>query len=210
MLRADALKADPLPPLSFAVRGGECLAIEGPSGVGKTRLLRALADLDDARGHVFLDGAERREMPATEWRRRVRYASAEPAWWTPTARGAFTPMGKSLPLPRDSEKLNRLLTAVGLTTASLDKPIADLSTGERRRLALIRALIDEPSVLLLDEPTIGLDAQSAALVEELVRFQVLSGRTVIFTSHDEDQIERLAHLRLQLARPATVPRVQPA
>ena len=81
MLRVDYLSVGGLAPLSFEAAAHECLAIEGPSGSGKTRLLRAIADLDAAAGYVYLEGVERREMPGPEWRRRVRYASAEPAWW---------------------------------------------------------------------------------------------------------------------------------
>ena len=195
MLRVDSLRVDPLPPLSFAVADGECLAVEGPSGSGKTRLLRAIADLDRSLGQVFLDGAERGEMRAPKWRRRVRYASAEPAWWTDTAREAFP-----LSAPGATERLERLLTTIALSPKILDQPLSGLSTGERHRLALARALIDEPRVLLLDEPTSGLDPQSAALVEELIRFQLLAGRSVILASHDQAQIERLAHVRLQLAK----------
>ncbi len=199
VLRVDSLKADPLPPLSFAVADGECLAVEGPSGSGKTRLLRAIADLDPSLGHVFLDGAERSEMRGPKWRRRVRYASAEPVWWTDTARDAF-----ALGQPGATERLERLLTAIALNAKILDQPLSELSTGERHRLALARALLDEPRVILLDEPTSGLDPQAAALVEELIRYQLLAGRSVILASHDQSQIERLAHVRLQLAKPLTL------
>lgn len=199
MLRVDALKVDPLPPLSFSVVNGECLAIEGPSGSGKTRLLRAIADLDAAPGHVFVDGAERNEIPAPEWRKRVRYASAEPAWWTATARQAF-----DLSRADAAVRLDRLLSAVALSPAKLDNPLSELSTGERHRLALARAIIDDPHVLLLDEPATGLDPQTAALVEELIRFQLLAGRSVVLASHDQGQIGRLAHARLQLAKPLRV------
>ena len=65
MLRVEHLRIGQLPPLSFAVAGGECLAIEGPSGSGKTRILRAIADLDPVEGHLFIDGSERAEVPAT-------------------------------------------------------------------------------------------------------------------------------------------------
>ncbi len=197
MLRIDQLKTAPLPPLTFSVGEGECLAVEGPSGSGKTRLLRAIADLDPASGHVFLNGAERREMSGPEWRRRVRFCSAEPQWWTDTARQAF-PSDKP-----STERLPRLLLALGLAPALLERPLAGLSTGERQRLAIIRSLIDEPAVLLLDEPVAALDLQSAALVAELLRYQMLAGRSVIITAHGDSPVLRLAHTRLQLARPAT-------
>jgi ABC-type multidrug transport system ATPase subunit len=199
LLRVEALKVEPLPPLTFSVADGECLAVEGPSGSGKTRLLRAIADLDDAPGQIFVDGAERREVRAPKWRRRVRYASAEPAWWTATAREAFSFTQKG-----SEERLQRLLAAMAINPALLDRPLSELSTGERHRIALARAFIDEPRVLLLDEPTSGLDPQSAALVEELIKFQLLAGRTVVLASHDQSQIERLAHARLQLAKPLPI------
>ena len=196
MLRVDRLSIEPLPALSFTVANGECLAVEGPSGSGKTRLLRAIADLEDAPGQVFLDGAERREMRAPKWRRKVRYASAEPAWWTDTARPAL--LAGSDPLNGRAE---RLLSQMALDPKIVDKPLSSLSTGERHRLAFARAILDEPRVLLLDEPTSGLDPQTAALVEELIRFQLLAGRSIVLASHDQAQIERLAHIRLQLAKP---------
>ncbi len=189
MLRVDYLSVPGLPALSFEVAAGECLAVEGPSGSGKTRVLRAIADLDPVGGYVLLDGVERSEVPGPEWRRRVRYASAEAAWWAPTAR-------EHLPA---NERVDRTLPALGLDPAVLDWPLAELSTGERQRLAFLRALADEPRVLLLDEPTSALDPASAALVEELIRFQLLADRIVLLVSHDAAQTERLAHARLQLA-----------
>jgi ABC-type multidrug transport system ATPase subunit len=199
VLRVEHLKIGTLPALTFEVADGECLAIEGPSGAGKTRLLRAIADLDPAPGQIFLDGAERYEMPAYAWRKAVRYAAAEPGWWTDTPREAFANT------PATAARLERLLAAVGLETAVLDRPIATLSTGERQRLALVRALIDEPRVLLLDEPTGALDAEASALVEELLRFQLLAGRRMLLASHDLGLIARLADARLQLAKPASSP-----
>ena len=183
MLRIDYLSIAGLPPLSFEVAPGQCLAIEGPSGSGKTRLLRAIADLDPADGYVFLEGVERAEMTAPLWRRRVRFVSAEPAWWAPTPRAHFAA----------AAKLERLLAALGLEHLDLDRPVVELSTGERQRLALVRALADDPPVLLLDEPT------SAALASEFIKFQILAGRIVILVSHDPVQIERLTTARLHLS-----------
>lgn len=202
MLRVDHLRIEGLPPLSFAVADGECLAVEGPSGSGKTRLLRAIADLDAVEGYIQLDGIAREEVDAPRWRRLVRFVAAEPAWWADTPRACF---------PSEfftSGRHARLAHALGLDPDLVDRSTALLSTGERQRLALMRALADEPSVMLLDEPTASLDPASAALVEERIRYLTLSGRSVILVSHDSSLIKRLAHARLQLADPRV--RMHPA
>ena len=157
--------------------------------------LRALADLDAADGYVYLDGVERSELSGPEWRRRVRYSSAEPAWWSAVVREHFPA----------SAKLDRLLHAVGLDPFILGKSVSELSTGERQRLGLVRAIADEPRVLLLDEPTSALDAQAAALAEELIKFQILAGRLVILVSHNPQQVSRLAHSRMVLGSRGQAP-----
>ena len=193
MLRVEHLRIGSLPSLSFAVADGECLAVEGPSGSGKSRILRAIADLDPNEGQFYLDGVERRELPATQWRKEVRFAAAEPGWWADTPR-------QTLPASDFADaRAHRLLTAVGLDTDVLDRQVSRLSTGERQRLALVRALFDEPRVLLLDEPTAALDPVATELVEELIRAQLNAGRSVLIDSHDAALIDRLAHVRLQLA-----------
>ncbi len=188
MLRVEHLAVRGLAPISFELPAGRCLVVEGPSGSGKTSLLRALADLDPVEGFIFLDGAERREVPGPEWRRLMRYAASEPAWWGATPRSHFAP---------DAET-DRLLAALGLSRAMLDQPVAELSTGERQRLALARAVADGPRILLLDEPTASLDAKSAALVEALIVGQLQAGVGVVLVTHDGAQARRLGHFALQL------------
>ncbi len=191
LLKIDHIRIGALPPLSFTVPAGECLSVEGPSGAGKTRLLRAIADLDPATGQVFLDGAERGEMPAVRWRRQVRYVAAEPAWWAPTPRAHMPPSARP-------DRLQRLCNSLALPDAILDRSVAELSTGERQRLAMVRAVLDEPRVLLLDEPTAALDPENAALADEVIRFETLAGRIVVLVSHNPAEVERLAHARLLL------------
>ncbi len=193
MLKIEKLKIAGLPPLSFSVAAGECMAIDGPSGSGKTRLLRAIADLDPAPGYVSHAGIDRQEMSGPAWRKIVRYASSEPAWWMATPSEHVAPVARS--------KFLRLAAQMDLDASLLDQPVDRLSTGERQRLAVARALADEPKVLLLDEPTGALDTARAALVEEVIRFQLLAGRVVLLVSHDAGQLDRLAEARLELAPP---------
>src|SRR4051812_4024297 len=84
VLEARDLRTAILKPASFALSMGECVAIRGPSGAGKTLLLRAIADLDPNAGTVILEDRDRSTIPGPEWRRLVGYVPAEPGWWAET------------------------------------------------------------------------------------------------------------------------------
>ena len=84
-----------------------------------------------------------------------------------------------------------VLPAVGLTGKILNRPIAELSTGERHRLALVRTLVQTPEVLLLDEPTSGLDQDTTRQVEAVLRARVADGAALLFSTHDETLAKRL-------------------
>jgi ABC-type iron transport system FetAB ATPase subunit len=171
-------------PFTFDVHAGECIAIQGPSGAGKSVLLRMLADLDPHDGDALLDGRAATSMPAPDWRARVVYQAAEPAWWEPTARAHVR--------PADLPFVETRLAALGLAPALLDTPIERLSTGERQRLALVRSLAREPRVLLLDEPTAALDPDAVARVEALLRDRLAHGMAMLLVTHAADQARRLA------------------
>lgn len=188
MLRVKSLEVFGLEPVSFQVEMGECIAVQGPSGSGKTVLLRALADLDGAKGQIFLDGTEHNTLSGPEWRKQVRYAAAEPGWWGETPREHFV----------SQEGVETLVTALGLKGEQLDQSISRLSTGERQRMALVRAVIDEPSVLLLDEPTGALDAKATKQAEKLIKRHLKGGNAVILVSHDPQQVKRLADRKLTI------------
>lgn len=188
MLRVDQLKVHGLQPVTFRLNEGEILAVRGPSGSGKTLLLRALADLDPAEGIVLLGGLERLEEGASSWRQKVRYVAAEPAWWSDTVEDHF----------KDPAWLSRNLRQLALPDDITTRSIERLSTGERQRLGLLRALEGGPKVLLLDEPTASLDDESRAFAEELIRYHALAGACIILVTHDEAQARRLATRQLVL------------
>jgi ABC-type multidrug transport system ATPase subunit len=171
-----------LEPFDFDLADGECVSVRGPSGGGKTTLLRAIADLDPSTGSVSLDGAARETMPAPQWRRAVCYLAADAGWWEDGVAAHFP----DLPAAR------ALLPELGLAGEALDWPVSRLSTGERQRLALARLVLVAPRVLLLDEPTSGLDPDTTELVETLLRARLGTGASILLVTHDRDQERRLA------------------
>lgn len=182
VLDITALHRDGLKPASFTLESGSCMAVRGPSGAGKTLLLRAIADLDPNEGRVLLDGEDRDAMPAPLWRRRVTYVPAEPGWWADTIGEHFADWAGALPL----------LRRLGIPDEARGWTVARCSTGERLRLALVRALAVGPRVLLLDEPTAALDAAAVGAVEALIRDKVATGLSVLWVTHDPEQARRVA------------------
>jgi len=182
----------------FTLAGGECLVVTGPSGAGKTLLLRAIADLDPNEGEVHLDGEPRDALPAPLWRRRVTYVAADSGWWDDRVGAHFV----------DQEQVAALAPKLGLAADCCEWPVSRLSTGERQRLALMRALVQMPRALLLDEPTSGLDRDAAAAVEAILKSELARGTTIVMVSHDPAQAERLAtrRLRVEAGRVWAVPR----
>jgi len=188
LLSVRGLARPGLQPLAFDLAEGECLAVRGPSGAGKSLLLRALADLDPNDGELSLEGEPREAMPAPRWRRLVTYLPAEPGWWAETVGAHFADWAAAEPL----------VEALGLPAASRDWPVSRLSTGERQRLALVRALVQRPRVLLLDEPTAGLDETARDAVETLIAARLAEGAAALWVTHDAGQARRLARRCLKV------------
>ncbi len=186
MLQVRDLRTNLIKPASFAVSARECLAVQGPSGAGKTLLLRAIADLDPNEGVVRLDGRERSSVPAPEWRRLVGYMPAEPGWWADTVGEHFSQWVGA----------RAFAAELGFPEEAKDWPVARLSTGERLRLALVRALVRRPKVLLLDEPTAALDLASVEAVESLMAAQLSAGLALVWVTHDAAQAGRVARRTL--------------
>jgi putative ABC transport system ATP-binding protein len=182
LLTVSDLHRPGMPHVSFSLAAGTFLALMGPSGSGKTLLLRALADLDPSEGAVLFEGQNKMDIPAPEWRRQIAYVAAEPGWWADTPAAHFRNWSDAQPL----------VEALLLSPDIGDAPITRLSTGERQRLALIRALVEAPKVLLLDEPTGPLDTTATEAVEAVLRQRADAGTSILLSTHDAAQSARLA------------------
>jgi ABC-type lipoprotein export system ATPase subunit len=189
-LRLHGLKSELAGPFEFQLAPGRCAVIGGASGSGKSLFLRMIADLDPNEGEVSLDGVDRASLSAPDWRARVPYVAAESGWWRDDVAGHFAP-GR-----RDAGRA--LAERLGLTDGQFDGEVRRLSTGERQRLAIIRALVLEAPVLLLDEPTGPLDRGSIAKVEAVLRERLQAGAAILMVSHDPVQADRLGAARYEM------------
>jgi putative ABC transport system ATP-binding protein len=168
-------------PVSLDVDAGECLCISGPSGSGKSLLLRALADLDPHEGEASLAGEPAAAIPPDRWRTQVGLLPPESSWWFPRVKDHF----------RDGVPLS--LEHIGLSASILEQPVMRLSSGEKQRLALMRLLSNRPRVLLLDEPTANLDPENTRRIESVImEYRRAARAAVIWVSHDSAQIARVA------------------
>jgi lipooligosaccharide transport system ATP-binding protein len=180
--------------LSFKVRAGECFALLGPNGAGKSTTLRLLLGLSQAQqGRIELLG-----LPIPERAREAR------------ARIGVVPQADALD-PDFSVAENLLVFGryFGMRSADIarripelldfaglggkrDAKISELSGGMKRRLTLARALVNDPEVLFLDEPTTGLDPQARHLIWERLKQLLKRGKTILLTTHFMDEAERLS------------------
>ena len=179
--------------LSFTVQPGEVYGLLGPNGAGKTTTLRMLTTLvkpDEGRIQVCDVDASKHPIGVRE---RLAYVPAEaglPYRLTPIE---VVSLYASVQGVRNAkERALQLLGQLGCTSY-LNSPCGDLSTGMKRRVILARALVHQPQVLLLDEPTDGLDVPGRREVLALITEQAKLGRAIIVSSHIMAEVERVAH-----------------
>jgi len=187
--------------VSGAVTESGILSVKGPSGSGESTLLRILARLlVPEGGDVYLQGQHWRAIPPESWRRRVQYLSQKPIMM-----GGMVEDNFRLPFVVKNNKVQGSYTrdiaeaymqALDLPLSLMSQKAQTLSGGEASRVALIRALLTDPEVLLLDEPTAYLDGDSRSGVIHLISGWVREkpGRAIIIVSHNEEDISNLDNL----------------
>ena len=178
---------------TFTVKAGEVLAIVGPSGSGKSSLLRLLNRLDEpTSGTVYVEGIDYRQIQPRELRRKLGMVTQRPYLFPGTVEEnlQFGPSQRGETLTRES--VEQLLARVGLKGYA-SRNVANLSGGEAQRVSVARTLANSPLVLLLDEPTSALDEASKREVESSLENVVRDqGLTCILVTHDTAQAARLA------------------
>lgn len=179
--------------LSFAVKRGEVFGLLGPNGAGKTSTLRMVATiLKPTDGECFIDGVSSTADPESA-RRKMGYLSGETRLYERlTPREIVTYFGRFFDVPVEvvDQRREKLFGLFGME-AFADRPCGELSTGMKQMVSLARALIHDPPVLVLDEPTRGLDVFVARRVLESIRRFAEEGRAVLFSTHIMAEVEKV-------------------
>jgi phosphate-transporting ATPase len=189
LLRIEGLISPRLHIPWLEVSEGECLAIMGASGAGKSLFLRSIVDLDPNQGEVSLSGRSRARMSACEWRRQVMLVPAESGWWADTVGVHFLA----------GHPAEALVASLGLPPEALGWSVARLSSGERHRLAIARALSFEPQAILLDEPAAALDLAATDRLEAVLKGRLAAGACLLLVTHDKEQAARMATRTIVIA-----------
>ncbi|MCZ7545496.1 MAG: phosphate ABC transporter ATP-binding protein [Anaerolineae bacterium] len=179
--------------VSLSIEEGEVLMVIGPSGGGKSSLLRCLNRLEEpAPDTVFLRGQDITTIPVTTLRCRVGMVFQKTAVFGGTVAEniAYGPRARGKTLSRD--EIARLMKLAALDADLIDRPARELSGGQEQRLAVARALANQPEVLLLDEPTSALDPVATKHVEaSLQSLREQLGLTMVWVSHAVEQARRV-------------------
>ncbi|MDR7254093.1 ABC-2 type transport system ATP-binding protein [Nocardioides sp. BE266] len=181
--------------LTFSVEPGEMVGYIGPNGAGKSTTIKMLTGiLVPTGGHVRVAGLDpSRDRVALARRIGVVFGQRSTLWWDLPLRDSFELLQKMYRIPEDRYRANldRFVDLLDLG-AQLDTPVRQLSLGQRMRGDITAALLHDPEVVYLDEPTIGLDVVSKGRLREFLRaLNAERGTTLLLTTHDLQDIEAL-------------------
>jgi ABC-2 type transport system ATP-binding protein len=180
--------------LSFDLLPGEIFALLGPNGAGKTTTLRMVAGLiEPSSGHVTIGGKEVTRHTASGLRSQIGFLTEMPGLWDRlTVTQNLLVYARLHRLPHPHAAIDQALDLLDLRDRAGD-PAVQLSKGLRQRVALARTLLHRPTIVLLDEPTAGLDPESACEVRELILRLRSERRTIVLSTHNLDEVERVAN-----------------
>ena len=178
--------------LDFQVEQGEFVALLGPNGAGKTTFLRILSSLSrPSLGEIRVAGY-RLPAQAASVRRRLGVVSHQPLLYGDlTAEENLQFYARMYNLPQADQRIREVLGLVGLAARRRDL-VRTFSRGMQQRLAIGRAVLHDPDVMLFDEPHTGLDQDACQMLDDVLRDVAARGRTVVMTSHDLARVAALA------------------
>jgi len=179
--------------VSFELAPGEIFALLGPNGAGKTTTLRMLAGLiDPSSGNVRIDGETMSRTAGPRLRGRIGFLTEAPGLWDRlTVERNLLVYARLHGLANPARAVDEALDLFDIASRKSDRA-AQLSKGLKQRVALARTLLHRPEVVLLDEPTSGLDPESARDVRELILRLRGERRAVLISTHNLDEVERVA------------------
>jgi ABC-2 type transport system ATP-binding protein len=178
---------------TLTLEPGQIFALLGPNGAGKTTTLRMLAGLiEPTSGTVKMDGQVISSQTSSQVRGHVGFLTEAPGLWDRlTVRQNLTVYARLHGVRETEQVVNQTMSLFGIADRA-GQPAAELSKGLKQRVALARTLLHQPDVVLLDEPTSGLDPESARDVRTLVLRLRNEGRAVLLSTHNLDEVERIA------------------
>lgn len=178
--------------VDFEVQPGEFVALLGPNGAGKTTFLRILASLSrPSVGHVTIAGYQLPNQ-AAQVRARLGVVSHLPLLYGDlTAEENLSFYARMYNIANPQARITEVLDMVGLENRRRDL-VRTFSRGMQQRLAIGRAVLHDPDVVLFDEPYTGLDQDASTMLDEVLKTVAAKGRTVVMTSHDLARAEDLA------------------
>lgn len=185
--------------ITFNIYRGEFVCVLGPSGCGKSTLLKIIAGfIPPTSGTVKLDGED---IKGTDWQRGVVFQHPPLYdWFSVRENVEFGPKMRGLPKAKYHKLAEDFLAKVGLTEFA-DKKIYELSGGMKQRVSIARALVNDPEILLMDEPFGALDALTRETVQDLTRkIWWESGKTIFFITHDVEEALLLGSRAIVLSR----------
>lgn len=175
--------------ITYSINEGEFISIIGPSGSGKSTLLKIISNLiSKTSGDIFYKGKAIEEYNPTDYRKEVSYCFQSPVLFGKTVKDNLSFPYDIREKEFDKTKAIRFLEGVGLPEDYLDKPINTLSGGEKQRIAIIRNVLFQPKILLLDEITSALDVENREIIWRWLReLKKNATMTVLMVSHNEEE-----------------------